>query len=117
MTKLFVRPLIVAAALTIAVFTGGCGGSGKPEAAIAKHYSDAGRPVNSVTFIGKPEVYDDSFRSPDDKGSTTKGKVKVEFSDGKTEEHEFKVFVAKKDGWTRVKVDPNTFEKVKPVLE
>jgi len=97
--------VLFAATLVTGVFSG-CGGGGSTgaaENAIAKYYSEeTGQPVRSVRFVEKPQVYEDSHRSPQDTGTTTKGNVKIEFSNGETVVSCFEVFVADKDGWTNV---------------
>jgi len=78
----------------------------KKEQAIMSYYNRTRNQVKSVTFLEKPQVYADSFRSPNDGGTTTKVKARVEFVSGKTEDHVFAVFVAESDGWTNIKIDP-----------
>ena len=76
--------------------------SGAAKKAIIQKFGEYGLKVKSVTFIGTPERYDDSHRSPDDVGTTTKGEAKIEFSEGTIKQFTFQTFVAKKDGWTVV---------------
>jgi hypothetical protein len=95
---------IVGVSIVLATITLGCRESAtvSVEQRIMNHYTDTGKQVKSVTLVEKPQVYEDSFRSPNDVGTMTKGKARVEFLSGKTEEHEFEVFVAKSDGWTNI---------------
>jgi len=100
------RKLVVLVVLGIVLgLFSGCGKgdpTGAAESAIIKYFADKNAPAKSVKFIDKPEVYADSCRSPEDKGTTIKGTVAVEGSDGKSLKFEVKVFVADKDGWTSV---------------
>jgi hypothetical protein len=78
----------------------GCSRSPDLSRIISDHYKSDGRPVQSVTIIGEPQVFPDSYRSPNDAGTSSVVRVRVTFSNGKTEERNVKVFVAKSDGWT-----------------
>lgn len=91
---------------TIAIITSGCGQGNSvasAERAIVKHYADNGQKVESVSFVGKPQIFDDTWRSPADKGTRFSGNALVVFADNRREEHRFSVFIAEKDGWTRVR--------------
>jgi hypothetical protein len=71
---------------------------------IQKHYEFLKRPATKISFLGDPETFPDSFRSPADAGTTVRGIATVVFVDGTTEMHIFKVFMAKSDGWTNVEI-------------
>jgi hypothetical protein len=73
------------------------------------HHEAQGQQAESVTFISEPEVFEDSYRSPNDVGTTVRGRARVKFSNGKAEEHLFRVFVSKSDGYTAILVDGDVY--------
>ena len=92
------RAFLVVAALFSIFFVAACGDN---TSAIADAIREKGG-YTSAEVLAIEQSYDDSHRSPDDKGTTYVVKAKVSKSGGPTEETSFKVFIAKKDGYASV---------------
>ncbi len=92
------RTLVVLASLVVSLLAVACGGA---EADIAKAIREAGG-YESVEVLKIEQSYDNSWRSPDDKGTTYVVRAKVRTKDGQSREWHFQVFIAKQDGWSRV---------------
>ncbi|MDP1572979.1 MAG: hypothetical protein Q8M09_12265 [Pseudomonadota bacterium] len=62
------------------------------------HYSE-------VSITKRLQTYEDSFRSPNDSGTTYVVEAVIKSDGGKEATKKFEVFVAKSDGWMAVKQD------------
>jgi hypothetical protein len=92
------RALAVLATLLAFLVASACGDS---KSDIAKAIREKGG-YATAEVLAIEQTYEDSHRSPDDKGTKYVVKARVSKARGPTEEASFEVFIAKKDGFASV---------------